>query len=192
MPDCFKCHSGLTSDYLHSIAERCKQELTWIIDSKAQNPHDREVAWIADCGCPYKYNDQWFPSNPQSDWFSSFTDTVVTAANLKHIGFDSCNVNWYKSGRNKLGWHQDNEPLFRFSEHDSVPILSLSIGSPRYFWLKEVGKPEIHSTLLSEGDLFFMGGLLQSSHRHKVAPSTCEGWRLNFTWGVVVNPPEDY
>ena len=190
VPDCYTRPSCISNEYLQEIAELCKQEFTWIADSKFQLSQDRVVAWFAECGCSYNYNHkrQPIPSSPSMDWFLSFTKHVVKAAQLEHIAFNSCNINWYKSGQNSLTWHQDDEDLFRFSPQDVVPILSLSVGAPRNFLLRKIGESKITSTPLSNGDLLFMGGLLQSSHRHKVSPSACEEWRLNFTWRVVVNP----
>lgn len=192
VPDCCTRPSGIDNELLQCIAKRCKQEFIWIADSNAQNAQDRAVAWIADCGCPYKYNNKSFPSNPAKEWFSSFTEKVVKAAQLEHIKFSSCNLNWYKTGQNSIPWHQDDESLFRFTPQDEVPILSLSIGCSRNFLLEKVGESRISSVPLHNGDLLYMGGLLQTTHRHKVSPSSSadEEWRLNFTWRVVVNPPD--
>ena len=189
MPDVSTRPSGINDEFLQCIAKQCQQEFNWIADSKAQNSQDRAVAWIADCECPYNYNNKPFPSNPAKDWFSSFTQTVIKAAQLEHLPFNSCNLNWYKSGQNSIPWHQDDEHLFRSSPQDVVPILSLSIGAPRNFLIKKIGESHISSVPLNNGDLLFMGGLLQTTHRHKVSPSSNEEWRLNFTWRVVVNPP---
>ena len=188
VPDCFTRPSCISNDYLQSIAEKCKLEFTWITDSKSGQSQDRAVAWFAECGSSYKYNNKWFPSNPIMDWFTCFTLAVVEAAKLEHIPFNSCNINWYKTGHNSLSWHQDDEDLFRSSPLDAVPILSLSIGAPRKFLLRKVGDRAISSVQLNNGDLLFMGGALQTTHRHKVSPSASDEWRLNFTWRVVVNP----
>ena len=192
MPECCTKPSGIDNNILQSIAKRCQSEFNWIADSRAQRANDRAVAWIADCECPYVYNNKSYPSNSAKEWFTSFTHTIVKVAQLEHLGFNSCNLNWYKSGHNSLAWHQDDESLFRFSPQDVVPILSLSIGASRNFLLRKIGDSHISSVPLHNGDLLYMGGLLQTTHKHKVAPSTAADgeWRLNFTWRVVVNPPD--
>jgi len=127
-----------------------------------------------------------FEPQKQPLWFESFQNTIFKAAGCESIGFDACNINYYPDGHYKLDPHADDEPIFG-DPKGNIPILSLSIGADRIFQLIDNKTKDVRPVLLRQGDLLFMGGNLQSTHKHALPQSRNTGPRLNFTWRVVAN-----
>mmetsp|Transcript_67311 Transcript_67311/g.161371 ORF Transcript_67311/g.161371 Transcript_67311/m.161371 type:complete len:876 (-) Transcript_67311:58-2685(-) len=107
---------------------------------------------------------------------------------------NSANVNLYKDGRQAVGWHADDESLFKGREAD-CPIVSLSLGASREFWvaLKREGsmEPDPRTTVevdLQDGDILTMEGRLQRHCLHLVpkanprAPIREERINITFRW----------
>eukprot|EP00927_Polykrikos_kofoidii_P084117 TRINITY_DN8785_c0_g1_i2.p1 TRINITY_DN8785_c0_g1~~TRINITY_DN8785_c0_g1_i2.p1 ORF type:complete len:591 (-),score=60.04 TRINITY_DN8785_c0_g1_i2:57-1829(-) len=108
------------------------------------------------------------------------------------------NLNLYADGWQGVGWHSDDEALFGGGVHD-CPILSLSLGARREFWLTlrdSTGlKPCLANTVevdLVDGDVISMEGLFQKHCFHMVPKeprqraAACPP-RINITWRWIVN-----
>ena len=143
----------------------------------------RSVCWLTDptVSLPYKYSGLTFYPQDFPSWFVEFQKSVFAVAQVEDIGFNSCNVNYYHDGSEYVDWHADDEAIFGNAQ-SIVPILSLSIGQSRDFLIKSNETDLITTLCLGDGDLLFMGGLLQATHKHQVPKSSCRGGRLNFTW----------
>ncbi|CAE8616042.1 unnamed protein product [Polarella glacialis] len=89
---------------------------------------------------------------------------------LDHSGRPECaNLNWYEDGSQGVGWHADDELLFQGSVSD-CPIVSLSSGGTREFWLApkaEGANPDVRQGVveldLQNADLMTMEGLTQNT-----------------------------
>jgi alkylated DNA repair dioxygenase AlkB len=154
----------------------------------SHKPIRRKAVWLSGCKCEYGYSGLTFKPSKYPDWFIEFQTQVFTIAGVDHIGLNCCNVNYYPDGRHNLDWHSDDEWLFGDVSSDEVPILSLSIGASRTFLLQHTQSSILNSTELCNGDLLFMGGFMQYTHKHKIPAdnSVCEP-RINFTWRRIVN-----
>merc|ERR1712228_22609 len=144
-----------------------------------------------DCRCFYRYSSTKWPPIVFPGWFKEITRRVLEETGLSYqYSPNSCNVNWYEDGRDAVGWHQDDEPLFQ-SKFDDTLILSLSIGQSRKFEVKlldrfdneESEMQEVTQIVLHSGDLMSMEGLFQKYYQHRVPKSIgVMGARINFTW----------
>jgi len=108
---------------------------------------------------------------------------------------NSANVNLYRDGRQGVGWHVDDESLFRGRDSD-CPILSVSLGAPREFWiaLKRDGNsmdPDTQTVTevdLCDGDVMTMEGRMQQHCVHFVPkvnprePLRDERINITFRW----------
>ena len=152
--------------------------------TRSGRPIKRSVCWLTDpnYSFPYSYANLKFKPNDFPSWFLKFQKLVFDAAGVHDCEFNSCNVNYYYDGSEYVDWHADDEPLFGDS-NTKVPILSLSIGQSRQFLVRNNLTRKITPIDLNNGDLLFMGGYLQSTHKHMLAlaAGACEP-RLNFTW----------
>ena len=170
------------------------QSLVWEspISPFSQRPIQRKAVWLTDCKCKYKYSELVFDPHPLPPWFTKMQEKVFEVAGVKGMGLNSCNANYYPDGHHHLDWHSDNEPLFGSQDKGrDVPILSLSIGAGRMFLVKHLASGKVVPVQLHSGDLLFMGGALQSTHKHKVPKSQVPGPRLNFTWRRIVHHTDE-
>jgi len=107
---------------------------------------------------------------------------------------NSANVNLYRDGRQAVGWHADDESLFRGRDSD-CPIVSISLGTPREFWIAlKTGdgmEPDPRTVVeadLRDGDLLTMEGRLQRHCVHLVPkanprePIRDERINITFRW----------
>lgn len=51
--------------------------------------------------------------------------------------FNTCLINYYRDGRDYMGWHRDNESQL----HPSSPIASISLGATRVFQMRKYRPP---------------------------------------------------
>lgn len=73
-------------------------------------------------------------------------------------------VNYYRDGRDKIGWHSDDEP-----ELGNQPVIgSLTLGACRDFDLKHRESGEKLRIPLTDGSLLVMAGATQHFWRHSI------------------------
>ena len=149
----------------------------------------RRTAWMVagECQCQYEYGK--FQVRPQRfpQWMLELMGEV-----MPHFGLlspaewpNSCNLNWYQGGSQAVGWHSDDEDLFRALRQPTT-ILSLSLGETRSFEVqRKAGRSRGISMKLATKDLVTMQGWMQH-FRHRVPREAAAGSRLNLTWRWVV------
>lgn len=142
-------------------------------------PVPRLTSWHGDRG--YRYSGKLFHPSP---WTSELADLRDQLNSLLGVEFNSVLANYYRDGKDSVGWHADNEP-----EISDEAIASVSLGSPRRFILKNSEKKQ--ELLLGEGDLLVMRNM-QTSWVHSV-PKTSKpvGPRLNLTFRIVKDQDHD-
>jgi 2OG-Fe(II) oxygenase superfamily len=91
--------------------------------------------------------------------------------------YNYCLLNRYRSGRDSVGLHADDEPGM-----GSV-IGSLSLGATRTFRIRHNQSKETRAFLVGHGTLIIMAGTMQQFWKHEV-PKTTEnvGERINLTF----------
>ena len=162
--------------------------LPWV-EVRANGDNSRWSCWLtrAPCSCTYKYGKRpWLPE-PFPPWLSDLTDKIKVVSNLPDAcSPNSVNCNWYPNRSTGLGWHADNEELFR-TESAEVVIISLSLGATRTFEVWSRSQSRTYELPLHTGDLAIMSGFFQDHYDHRIAPEVgITGARYNFMWRFIV------
>ena len=143
-----------------------------------QIPQPRLTAWYGDPAARYTYSGLTWEPLPWSPALQALRQRVEAATDTR---FNSVLLNYYRDGRDSMGWHADDEP-----ELGPAPaIASLSLGATRRFRLRPQGG-STHPPLgldLPSGSLLLMRGPTQQHWQHAL-PKTARpvGPRLNLTF----------
>jgi alkylated DNA repair dioxygenase AlkB len=123
-------------------------------------PQPRLTAWYGDEGISYRYSGLTQTSLPWHPALESLRRKVEIACDTE---FNSVLLNWYRDGRDSMGWHRDNE-----KELGNEPtIASLSLGEAREFQFRNQNNTrEKISVALPHGSLLFMRGAVQENWAH--------------------------
>lgn len=142
-------------------------------------PVPRLTAWYGDPGVVYTYSGLRNEPTPWTPRLAALRDAASSAAGA---ALNSVLLNWYRDGRDSMGWHADNER----SLGDDPVIASLSLGAPRRFLLRHAKKRgRAVSLVLPGGSLLIMGGSTQRHYRHAVPKEAEAGERINLTFRYV-------
>lgn len=104
---------------------------------------------------------------------------------LAGAGFNSALLNYYRDGRDSVGWHSDAEP-----ELGRNPVIaSLSFGAVRRFEFRRRRQPspEVPSLMLGHGSCLVMAGAVQHEWQHRLPRAARIGEpRINITFRRIV------
>jgi alkylated DNA repair dioxygenase AlkB len=140
-------------------------------------PIPRLTAWHGEAG--YVYSGIRMEPSP---WTEPLLELKKCAELLARQGFNSVLLNLYRSGRDSVSWHADNEPGLG---RDPV-IASISLGSTRRFQLKHRRSGEKVALDLEDGSCLVMAGATQHHWLHQI-PKTARpvGPRINLTFRLM-------
>lgn len=167
-----------SEEYMESL----KKELLWrkekikIFGKEYWQP--RLLAWYGDVGTQYRYSG----INHQPEiWTETLLDLKNRVEQFSNAQFNSVLANFYRDGKDGMGWHSDNE-----KELGKFPIIaSLSFGHERRFCIRpKKGKNgEKYELELGNGALLIMKGAIQINFEHAI-PKTSKniGERINLTF----------
>lgn len=97
--------------------------------------------------------------------------------------FNSVLLNYYRDGRDSMGFHSDDEPELGVRP----AIASLSFGAPRTFILKHKRSPAQMKLSLGDGSLLLMAGALQANWQHGINKTRAFcGPRVNLTFRKII------
>ena len=142
----------------------------------------RRSCWIGDPGARYRYSGADFMPRP---WPQALLP--VRARLREELGLD-CNsvlANLYRDGRDRMGWHRDDE-----RELGPRPVIaSLSLGAARRFVLKQRADAKVSRAItLPHGSLLLMAGDTQARYRHALPATTkAVGPRINLTFRRILS-----
>lgn len=140
----------------------------------------RLSCWIGDPEAVYTYSRRRFAPRP---WPAALVPVRDRLREMSGEAFNSVLVNRYRDGRDRMGWHSDDEP-----ELGSRPVIaSVSLGATRRFALKPRGQGASLALDLPHGSLLVMRGDTQARYRHAL-PGTARpvGERINLTFRRIV------
>jgi alkylated DNA repair dioxygenase AlkB len=140
----------------------------------------RLSCWIGDPGAVYTYSRTRFAPHPWSDTLIALRTRLCEVLG---VDFNSVLANRYRDGRDRMGWHSDDEP-----ELGPQPVIaSLSLGATRRFSLKSRGEGGRLSLDLPHGSLLIMEGDTQVRYRHALPGTTrVVGERINLTFRKIL------
>ena len=141
----------------------------------------RLTAWYGDDGKSYTFSR--IPMNPDA-WTHTLLSVKSRIEEVTQAKFNSVLLNLYRSGKDGVSWHSDDEP-----ELGKNPIIaSVSFGETRRFQLrhkldKSLDKVEI---TLTHGSLLIMKGSTQHLWQHQI-PKTAKSLqeRINLTFRII-------
>lgn len=126
-------------------------------------PIPRLQSWIADENLDYTYSGKKLVPNPWPVFLKQLKADVEAISGHQ---FNSVLANWYRDGKDGVGWHADDE-----RELGQEPIVaSVSLGAERRFCLKPKHKGDKARFEISpvSGSLLIMNGKLQKHWVHSV------------------------
>lgn len=145
-------------------------------------PLPRLTAWYGDSGKSYTYSGIEMNPEPWNPTLLRIKSKIESLANVK---FNSVLLNLYRSGKDSVSWHSDDEP-----ELGKNPVIaSLSFGDTRRFMFrrkdqKDGRKIEVD---LTNGSALIMKGTTQHFWQHQI-PKTSKPvkQRINLTFRVII------
>ena len=167
-----------SKQYLHDLTHNIawKQEPIKIFGKEVMQP--RLTAWYGDKAYTYSgITMQPLPWTPALAAIKAKTEAVAG------IGFTSALLNFYRNGKDSMGWHRDNE-----KELGINPIIaSVSFGQSRTFKLRDYYKKgNSISVELGNGSLLLMRGETQHYWEHCITKTAKQvGERINITFRVI-------
>lgn len=152
-----------------------KQEPIWMFGKKVMQP--RLTALYGDSEKTYSYSG--ITMKPLS-WTSELLEIKSSVEQETESAFTHVLLNFYRDGRDSMGWHRDNEP----SLGPNPVIASVSFGASRNFQIRNYfDKSEKIQIPLNHGSLLIMKGESQHYWEHQI-PKTKKvlGGRINLTF----------
>jgi alkylated DNA repair dioxygenase AlkB len=143
----------------------------------------RLTAWYGDEGTRYTYSGI---DNVPLPWTRPLLEVKRAVEPHAGVSFNSVLLNRYRTGRDSVSWHADDEPEFG----DQPVIASVSFGATRTFQLRHKRRKDLKASVeLTHGSLLVMRGGTQENWVHQV-PKTAKlvGERLNLTFRRIVAP----
>lgn len=170
----------LPADEADALFARLQQEVAWechrirIFGREVDSP--RLSCWIGDPDAVYVYSRTRFVPRP---WPASLLPLRERLAEELGVAFNSVLANLYRDGRDRMGWHSDDEP-----ELGPRPVIaSVSLGAVRRFSLKPRAGGASRALDLPHGSLLVMAGDTQMAWRHALAGTArTVGPRINLTF----------
>lgn len=148
-------------------------------------PVPRLTAWHGDEGTGYKYSGI---ENLPQPWTAALREVKQAIEPLSGVTFNSVLANRYRTGRDSVSWHADDE-----AEFGPRPVIaSVSFGGTRVFQLRHKTMKGMNASIdLTHGSLLMMRGGTQEHWVHQVPKtSRAVAERLNLTFRVVVTRRE--
>jgi alkylated DNA repair dioxygenase AlkB len=136
----------------------------------------RQQCWMSDEGVVA----QLYQKEPAMQWSPLVTDLKQKLEALLNTKFDYVLMNLYRDGKDKIGFHRDDEA----EEEGKNIIASLSFGATRQFDIKHNQRKDLHHTFkLTHGSLVTMRGDTQLNWKHAVPPAAeVKTPRVNLTF----------
>jgi alkylated DNA repair dioxygenase AlkB len=140
----------------------------------------RLTAWYGNEGTGYRYSGI---DNVPLPWSTALLEVKRAIEPACGVSFNSVLLNRYRSGKDSVSWHSDDEPEF-----GNEPVIgSVSFGEARAFQFRHKAQKDLKAEVeLTHGSLVVMRGATQHNWVHRI-PKTARkvGERINLTFRVV-------
>lgn len=162
--------------------EQLKNDINWRQDEimmfgrKVMQP--RLTAWYGDAA--YTYSGITMHPEPWTDTLLAIKDKVESYTGT---GFNSVLLNFYRDGKDHMGWHRDNEKGLG----EKPVIASVSFGAVRAFQIRRYAtKDDKLSIEVENGSLILMQGEMQQHWEHQLPKRLkVKEPRINLTFRTV-------
>jgi alkylated DNA repair dioxygenase AlkB len=185
------CSIALQPGFLASAEERALMdalvaELPWLQELYTRGgttiPAPRLTSFHGDPGYAYTYSGIRYEPAPWPERLLALRARVCEASGC---AFNCVLANYYRDGRDSLGYHADDEPELGPSRND-IAIASVSLGARRRFVLKHRKDGRRLQYELGHGDLLTMRGRTQARWLHALPKTRLPvGARVNLTFRVL-------
>lgn len=155
-----------------------KQEPIFIMGKSIPQP--RLTAWYGDTDKPYSYSG--ITMQPHV-WTAPLLEIKSKIEAIAGVTFTNALLNFYRDGRDSMGWHRDNE-----KELGINPVIgSVSFGSPRTFQLRHYqDKTLVEKIPLTHGSFLLMRGSTQHHWLHSIPKQLkVRAGRINLTFRII-------
>ncbi len=172
----------------HRAFESIKSSTRWRQDKITIYGKEYDVPrlqqWFGDPGMTYVYSRIEMKPEP---WTPLLLDIKSKVEKECGCSFNSVLVNLYRDGKDKIGWHSDDEPELG----DRPTIASVSLGADREFYFRSKAPEGPKASLvLSHGSLLVMSGDTQKNWQHCLpSRSNVDGPRINLTFRTLIKEP---
>ena len=141
----------------------------------------RLQCWVGDKGCDYKYSGKKLN---RQDWT---TDLIMIREKIYkelNIDFNSVLINYYRDGKDSMGWHSDNERELG----PNPTIASISLGSERDLVFRNRINKEVLPIPQTHGCLILIDGKTQKNWQHAIKKTRkVIGPRINLTFRNIID-----
>jgi alkylated DNA repair dioxygenase AlkB len=112
-------------------------------------------------------------------WTLELLEIKTIIEKLTGYKYNVCLLNYYKDGKEKFGFHADNEEI-----GNTIPIAVISLGAKRKFYYKSLTDPDDkHCIKLAHGSLLLMDPKTHEKYLHALPPdNTIKEHRLSLTF----------
>ena len=140
----------------------------------------RLQCWIGDQGCEYRYSGKQL--NRQA-WNQDLIMIRKRIFQKFKIDFNSVLANYYRDGKDSMGWHSDDE-----KELGKKPVIaSLSLGETREIYFKHKNKKLNLVIPQASGQLLLMHGKTQQYWKHEIKKTKkIKKPRINLTFRNII------
>jgi len=179
-PDPVHLHTGfLRADVAGALMQRCVEELDWHAETFSlfgrTHPVPRLISWVGDPGLDYRYAARSHVGCGWPAWLDGLRVLVGAATGQS---FNHILVNRYRTGRDYMGWHRDDE------RGVSGNIAVLSLGAERRFGWREGPGYRSRQLLLPSGSILTLDGHWQHT---LLRERQCEAERISLTFRSLFN-----
>jgi alkylated DNA repair dioxygenase AlkB len=141
----------------------------------------RYSAWYGDSDKPYTYSG--LTLQPKK-WTKGLFGIKKQIEKITTVKFNSVLMNWYRDGKDHMGWHADAEP-----ELGKNPVIaSINFGATRDFMIRKNDNPKNNTIKipLEHGTLLIMAGEMQHFWQHSVPKRVnIQESRINLTFRII-------
>jgi alkylated DNA repair dioxygenase AlkB len=177
--------STINKSTLLNLLDDIKNEVRWnseaFMSDGSLTKLPRSMAYVSDEGDDYSYANLTIKG---CEW--GFVTSKLKELVEKETGysFNSCLLNWYKDGNDKIGWHADREKQLG----ENPVIAAFNLGDSRTFHLRKKEDRSVKfEYVLEAGDILVMDEYCQNIWEHAILPEYNKGERISLTFRLVKN-----
>ena len=173
-------NSNESDEFLYKLIKNISWESMMIKMFGKDLKIPRLQCWIGDEGCDYKYS---VKKLNRHDWSAELLLIRKKIFKELKIDFNSVLANYYRDGKDSMGWHSDDE-----KELGSNPtIASISFGSERNLYFRNKITKETISIPQAHGCLIVIDGKTQKNWQHSIKKTQkIIGPRINLTFRNII------